>query len=154
MHRTVCTIGGMRRAALASVIVLYGATVGACFWSPWREAKGHRRAGEESAGPAPIPASGEAMAVSGDMVKRRAWYGRNFLEGYKRVGRRNPKWDTAAEEFIRLSAGLVLGLPQGDPSDGVGRARKLVESGCDDPAVLFLAAETLASADKESRAAS
>jgi hypothetical protein len=128
-------------------LVVSASVGGACVW-PWRQ----DAAG--SAGPAPIPASGEAMAVSQDMVKWRAWYERNFLEGYKRVGRRDPKWDGAAEEFIRLSADAFLGLPQGEVADRLGRARKLLESGCDDPAVLFLAAGTLATADHESREAS
>ena len=145
----LCTITRMRRRPLASVIALVvGASLGgACVW-PWRQDA------RESAGPAPIPASGEARADSQDMVKLGAWYERNFLEGYKRAGRHDPRWDAPAEEFIRQSTDLFLGLPQLEAADAVGRARKLLESGCDDPAVLYLAALTLASADQESREAS
>ena len=109
---------------------------------------------EQSQGPAPIPASGEALAVSDDIVKRKAWYERNFLEGYRRAGRHNPKWDARAEEFIRLNADPFVGIVHDELADRLGRARTLVESGCDDPAVLFLAALTLASDDRESREAS
>ncbi len=107
-----------------------------------------------SQGPAPIPASGQAFAASDDIAKRRAWYERNFLEGYRRAGRHDPKWDKAAAEFIRLSADLFLGTAQHESGDMLGRARTLVASGCDDPVVVFLAATTLSSADRESRQAS
>ena len=105
----------------------------------------------EAKSPRPLPASGEATAVSDDAAKRRAWYERNFLDGYKRAGHHDAKWDKAAEEFIRLSADAFLGIPHVYDGDMVGRARTLVASGCDDPAVLYLAALTLSSSDKESR---
>jgi hypothetical protein len=101
-----------------------------------------------------LPASGQATAASEDFAERRAWYERNFQEGYRRAGRHNPKWDAAAEEFIRLGGDTVLGVGLSDSLDMQGRARTLVESGCDDPVVLFLAALTLSSADRESRQAS
>ena len=97
---------------------------------------------------------GRRYAVSDDIVKRRAWYERNFLEGYKRAGRHDAKWDAQAEEFIRLSADLFLESAPNDPGDMVGRARTLVAAGCDDPVVLYLAALTLSSSDSESRHAS
>src|SRR6185436_8890344 len=135
----------MRRERLASLIVLVvtASVGGACVW-PWRQEAGG------SAAPAPIPSSGEATAVSQDMVQLRAWFERNFVEGYKRAGRHDPKWDAEAEDFIRSSADFFLGLPTGEIADRLGRARKLLESGCDDPAVLFLAAGTLATANWES----
>jgi hypothetical protein len=91
------------------------------------------------------------LATSDDFAKRRAWYERNFLDGYKRAGRHDAKWDKAAEEFIRLSADTFLGIPHVYDGDMVGRARTLVASGCDDPAVLYLAALTLSSSNQESR---
>jgi hypothetical protein len=102
----------------------------------------------------PIPASGQATATSDDVARRQVWYERNFLEGYRRARRRNPKWDLQAEELIRLSAATLLEIGPGASLDVLGRARTLVASGCDDPMVLFLAARALSSADRESREAS
>jgi hypothetical protein len=107
----------------------------------------------EAESPRPLPASGEAMAASDDIAKRRAWYERNFLDGYKRAGHHDAKWDKAAEEFIRLSADMFLGLTHGESGDMVGRARKLVESGCDDPMVLYLAGWFVLSSHPDSREA-
>ena len=94
------------------------------------------------------------MAASEDFAKRRAWFERNVLEGYRRAGRHDAKWDAQAEEFIRLSADLFLGSPPNESGDRVGRARTLVAAGCDDPVVLYLAGLTLSSSDRESRQAS
>ena len=104
--------------------------------------------------PAPIPATGQASAVSDDLAKGRAWYERNFLEAYKRVGRHDARWDKQAEEFIRLNGNAFLGIAPNDSGDMLGRARTLIALGCDDPVVLFLAAQTLFSADRDSREAS
>ena len=91
------------------------------------------------------------MAVSDDIVKRRAWYERNFLEGYRRAGRHDAKWDAKTEEFVRLSADPFLGSLPNESADMQGRARTLVASGCDDPVVLFLAAGRLCSRPIASR---
>jgi hypothetical protein len=94
------------------------------------------------------------LAVSDDIVKRKAWYERNFLEGYRRAGRHDAKCDAKTEEFIRLNADPFVGIVHGEMADRLGRARTLVAAGCDDPVVLYLAALTLSSSDRESREAS
>jgi hypothetical protein len=94
------------------------------------------------------------LAVSDDIVKRKAWYERNFLEGYRRAGRHDAKCDAKTEEFIRLNADPFVGIVHGEVADRLGRARTLVAAGCDDAVVLYLAALTLSSSDRESREAS
>jgi len=132
----------MRRVTLASLLAL---SVGPCVVAacvgqpPWQ-------AGRAPAA-SPIPTSGEALAVSDDIVKRKAWYERNFLEGYRRAGRHDAKCNARTEEFLRLNADPFVGIPLLEPSDMRGRARTLVASGCDDPVVLFLAAGWVASAE-------
>jgi hypothetical protein len=129
----------MRRGVLASLMVLF-VGVGRCgvrlavAAGGERVSAGHGRGGQSGAD----SRFGGAYAVSDDMARRRAWYERNFLEGYKRAGRHDAKWDARAEEFIRLSASLFLDSAPEDSGDVVGRARTLVASGCDDPVVLYL----------------
>ena len=125
----------MRRVTLASLLAL---SVGPCVVAacvgqpPWQVGR--------APAAAPIPASGEAWAVSDDIVKRKAWYERNFLEGYRRAGRHDAKCDAKTEEFVRLNADPFVGIPPDESADMQGRARTLVASGCDDPVVLLLAA--------------
>ena len=128
--------------------------VAACVWVPRREADESPRDTGESRTPAPLPASGQALAASEDIVKRRAWYERNFMQGYQRAGRHDAKWDAQAEEFIRLNADLFLGIERHESGDMVGRIRTLLAAGCDDPVVLYLGGLTLSSAERESRQAS
>lgn len=138
----------MRMRTLASLLPVVASCVAvACTGEKHEFASGFRS-------PAPIPASGQAWAASEDFAKRRAWYERNFIEGYRRAARHDAKWDAKAEEFIRLGADIVLEIGPGDGADMLGRARTLAESGCDDPVVLFLAASTISSNDRESRQAS
>ena len=132
----------LRQAALVGAFVVAG-----CIG-------GQQHAAELFQGPAPIPASGEAWAVSDDIVKRKAWYERNFLEGYRRAGRHDAKCDARTEEFVRLNADPFVGIPAQESADMQGRARTLVTSGCDDPVVLLLDAGWLQSVGGESREAS
>jgi hypothetical protein len=100
----------------------------------------------------PIPASGPATAVSPDSPVLDAWYERVFLGGYRKVGRRSPKWDREAEAFIRaMAAGMLHGARGASVDDLVGRGRGLLSAGCDDPMILYLAARAQSDADRESR---
>ncbi len=139
----------MRRATLASLLLAF---VGSCVVTAY-DGERQQPAGQPQT-PAPIPASGQALAASDDFVKRRAWYERNFQAGYLRAGRHDARWDTQAEEFIRLSADFFLGGATDDSGDRLGRARTLVATGCDDPVVLYLAGLTLSFDDRDSRQAS
>lgn len=103
----------------------------------------------------PIPAGGTPAAVSADARILDAWYERNFLGGYRKVGRRNPKWDDDAESFIRASAaGILHGSRASSSADLVARGRTLRDAGCDDPMIRYLAARAEYETDPESREAS
>lgn len=91
----------------------------------------------------PLPAEAPTEPAEKDLALQRAWFERNFVEAYRKVGRRNPRWDAAAEAFTRESAAAFLGLAPEDSSDLRARARVVLDLGCDDPAVLYLAAWTL-----------
>src|SRR6266542_3375019 len=101
-----------------------------------------------------IRTTGPVYAASEDVVLARAWFERNFIGGYRRVGRRNPKWDLAAEAFIRESAPIFMGLAAPASQDLSARAHDLVQAGCDDPVVLYFAARATFFKDPNSREAS
>jgi len=104
--------------------------------------------------PHSIRTTGPVYAASEDVVLARAWFERNFIGGYRRVGRRNPKWDLAAEAFIRESAPIFMGLAAPASQDLSARAHDLVQAGCDDPVVLYFAARATFFKDPNSREAS
>jgi hypothetical protein len=102
-----------------------------------------------------IPDSAPAFAASPDSRALEKWYDRVFLGSYRRLGRRNPKWDADAEAFIRsIEAEILHGLGGAPVSDLVARGRRLLAAGCDDPLILSLAARAEAEADGESRQSS
>ena len=102
----------------------------------------------------PLPANASTALAEKDNTLHSAWFERNFIQAYHKVGHRNPKWDPAAEAFLRESAPSFLGLAPGDTPDLRARATAILETGCDDPAVLYLAARATAESEKASREAS
>jgi hypothetical protein len=138
---------GIRTSAVAvAVVALLG-----CDAAPWRVlAMSSAETG------APLPGEGVAFAASEDARLRAAWLDRNLVDAYRRVGRRNPRWDTRAESLLREGHELVGSENRGlSPNlDLLARSRELVQAGCDDPAVLYLAARAMVLADHNSREAS
>lgn len=105
----------------------------------------------QAAAGAPIPTGGASAVDSPDARVLDAWYERNFLAAYRRVGQRSPKWDADAEAFIRASAaGMLYGSRAGSVAHLVARGRSLRDAGCDDPMILYLAGRAEYEADPES----
>jgi len=102
----------------------------------------------------PLPADGSTALAEKDAALHDAWFERNVLQAYRKVGHRNPKWDAAAEAFLRESAPSFLGLAPEGTSDLKARAKVILDAGCEDPAVLFFAARAWRAQDKQSREAS
>jgi hypothetical protein len=102
----------------------------------------------------PLPANGSTARAEKDDALQNAWFERNFIQAYRKVGHRSPKWDSAAEAFLRESAPSFLGLAPEATPDLRPRAKTLLEAGCDDPAVLYFAARAWAVEEKQSREAS
>jgi hypothetical protein len=116
-----------------------------------REATGRAERRSPRAPSEPIPAGGPIWAASEDVRILKAWYERTFVDGYRRVGRRNPKWDKAAEAFIRDSGPRFLGLAAEAGTELKGRGREILQSGCDDPVVMYFAARALMEDESDSR---
>jgi hypothetical protein len=102
----------------------------------------------------PLPADQSTAPAEQDAALQNAWFERNVIQAYRKVGHRNPKWDGPAEAFLRESAPSFLGLAPESTQDLRARARVVLDAGCDDPAVLFFAARSAAANDKQSREAS
>jgi hypothetical protein len=103
----------------------------------------------------PIPSEGVTIATSPDARMIDAWYERVVVGSYRKVGRRNPKWDSDAVAFIRFSSARLLpGATGPSVADLVARGRTLRAAGCDDPLILYLSARAEAAADSESRESS
>jgi hypothetical protein len=102
----------------------------------------------------PLPADGSTALAEKDDALQNAWFERNVIQAYRKVGHRSPKWDAAAEAFLRESAPSFLGpAPEATP-DLRARAKTILEAGCDDPTVLYFAARAWAAKDNQSREAS
>jgi hypothetical protein len=102
----------------------------------------------------PLPVGQSTALADQDAALHNAWFDRNVIQAYRKIGHRNPKWDTAAEAFLRESAPSFLRLAEDGTQDLRARARVVLDAGCDDPAVLFFAARALAEYDDGSRQAS
>jgi hypothetical protein len=102
----------------------------------------------------PLPADGSTALAEKDAALQHAWFERNFIQAYRKAGHRSPKWDAAAEAFLRESAPGFLGLAPVATPDLRARAKTILEAGCDDPAVLYFAARAWAATEKQSREAS
>jgi hypothetical protein len=102
----------------------------------------------------PLPADGSTALAEKDAAQQNAWFERNVIQAYRKVGHRNPKWDGAVEAFLRESAPSFLDLAPEGTSDLKSRAKGILDAGCDDPAVLFFAARAWGAKDKQSREAS
>ena len=102
----------------------------------------------------PLPADGSTALAEQDAALLNAWFERNFIQAYRTVGHRSPKWDAAAEAFLRESAPSFLGLVPEISKDLLVRAKTTLDTGCDDPAVLYFAARAWAANNPQSREAS
>ncbi len=83
----------------------------------------------------PLPANASTALAEKDDALHNAWFERNFVQAYRKVGHRSPKWDAAAEALLRESGPSFPGLAPGDTPDLRARAQATLDTGCDDPAV-------------------
>jgi hypothetical protein len=98
----------------------------------------------EVAGP-PIPPLSETS------VKLQEWMTHAMVGNYDRIGKRDPKWDEAARETLRLSVNLWgTPRPRGDGNlEQFLVAKRAIGAGCDDPLVLYAYARTLKTFGKD-----
>jgi hypothetical protein len=122
--------------------------------SAYEAARASVAADRNSPAAKPLPADGSTALAEKDEALQYAWFERNFIQAYRKVGHRSPKWNPAAEAFLRESAPSFLGLAPGGTPDLRARAKTILDAGCDDPVVLYFAARTLAANEKQSREAS
>src|SRR5262249_54222586 len=73
-----------------------------------------------------------------------AWNRRTLQEAYDQVGKKDPRWDGLARKTLDLAARLFsLEIdPQVTFDDVYAAARAAVDSGCDDPMLVYLYART------------
>jgi hypothetical protein len=131
----------------AAILVLVGC-------SPYEVARAAAVAARRSTAGKPLPAEQSTALAEQDAALQNAWFERNVIQAYRKVGHRNPKWDGAAETFLRESAPSFLGLAPEATKDLRARAKVVLDAGCDDPAVLFFAAWATADENEQSREAS
>jgi hypothetical protein len=124
-----------RRFAAAGVVLVFA---GCSYYDAARAAV---RAERAPAG-APLPAAASNAIAEKYTALENAWFERNFLQAYRRVGRHNAKWDAAVESFLRESAPSLMRIPPDATRDAQGRAKTILDAGCDDPMMLYLAART------------
>jgi hypothetical protein len=99
-----------------------------------------------------IPVGGPAGALCPDVKLLDAWYERVFVGGYRQFARHGLACDRDAEAFVRAMAPEALYGADGVPVDDLlGRSRRLLEAGCDDPLIVYLAARLERDADRDSR---
>jgi hypothetical protein len=95
-----------------------------------------------------IPKGREARTGLSDRPARVAWGKRHLLDGYDRVGRRDPRWDAQAHRLIELSIPSLLGTGiEAPPEERIAAGRAAVAAGCTDPLVLYLLGRTVSMAD-------
>jgi hypothetical protein len=121
--------------------------------NPYEVARAAATAHRVSAGK-PLPADQSTALADQDAALLNAWFERNVIQAYRKVGHRNPKWDGPAEAFLRENAPGFLGLAPAATLDLRARAKVVLDAGCDDPAVLFFAAWAAAGENEQSREAS
>ena len=137
-------------AAIGVVLVLAGCSAydaASAAYDAARAAAGAKRA---PAG-APLPAAASSATAEKDAALQNAWFERNFVQAYRRVGRHNAKWDAAVESFLRESAPSLLRIPPDATRDAQGRAKTILDAGCDDPMMLYLGALAWTLQDEGSR---
>ena len=76
--------------------------------------------------------------------ERLAWGRRTLGDAYEKVGKKDPKWDKQAREALEAAAHLYAREvePVTPPEKVFAPAKKAVDSGCDDPMILYLFART------------
>jgi hypothetical protein len=83
---------------------------------------------------------------------------RTGLEAYKRVGKRDPKWDDAAMRFLEkqltamtYAGALAMHIPpdMAELPERIALGRAAIDAGCDDPLVLDLLAAALTDAGQK-----
>jgi hypothetical protein len=137
-----------RLRVVAAILVLAGC-------SPYEVARAAMAAtASRSSAGKPLPADQSTALADQDAALHNAWFERNVIQAYRKVGHRSPKWDAAAEAFLRESAPSFLRLAEDGTQDLRARARVVLDTGCDDPAVLFFAARAIAEHEQRSRDAS
>lgn len=69
-----------------------------------------------------------------------AWHRKTMGGAYEKIGKRNPKWDTAAREALDIAARRFSLTSDPDvPMRAIyGPAKRAVDAGCDDPMVLYM----------------
>ena len=103
---------------------------------------------------APILRDPQAITAEAERKAALAWAQRTMLGGYDHASKHDPRWDTPARAFVERMLPCWAGLhdyPVGTP-ELVAESRRVVSLGCDDPLVLFLAAQIEERADRQARA--
>src|SRR5688572_24957312 len=106
-------------------------------------AAGPGRAQAPSTGPATAPSTAPARETCATVL---AWHRQHVADAYERVGRRNPKWDEPARQVIAATARMWCQdhTPTADERDVIRvQGVKAIQSGCDDPVVLYVTGNTL-----------
>jgi hypothetical protein len=91
----------------------------------------------------PLPSSAKSSTVQQDASRYQAWAEHTLVAAYRRVGRRDARWDAAAEAFLRGSTPALAGQAPAGTATLLGDARRLLRLGCDDPLVLYFAARSI-----------
>ena len=142
-----------RVAAVGVVLVLTGCSAYEAASAAYDAARAAAGAQHAPTG-APLPATASNAVAEKDAALENAWFERNFIQAYRRVGRHNAKWDAAVESFLRESAPSIFRNPPEPTRDAQGRAKTILDAGCDDPMMLYFAARAVVLQDPESREAS
>ena len=115
---------------LLTILLVVAVTLGAC----WTEA-----ANPPKSPPPPVNIKVKTTPVSAEA--RAKWVSQTFLGDYDRVGRKDPKWDSAAREALTIMADIYLNPTNATPA----RTGKLsavlqsaIDAGCDDPLIRYL----------------
>ena len=92
----------------------------------------------EVAAKKPIPAGPGAYTAKKFRESLLKWNRRTSVECYEKVGRRDPKWDKDALRFLEMVSRFFSQVPDAPELQQMLDATKpLVESGCNDPLVLY-----------------
>ncbi|MCU1246751.1 MAG: hypothetical protein JWN02_2661, partial [Acidobacteria bacterium] len=83
----------------------------------------------------------DSKVIERRIAREVAWYRRNTLEAYEKVGNHDPAWDAPAREALSAAVQLWSDDPQrpgNEAEHGWQAAKRAVAAGCTDPLVLYV----------------
>ena len=109
--------------------------------------------------PKPLPAGPKAPCQRDLQKLQLAWHRRTLAGAYRNVGKRDPKWDKDALDFLEMCA-LYFSKPanvprlKGAPTIPLLAAtgKRVIDAGCDDPLILYEYGVILQLTDKPAEA--